>query len=377
MKFKIKAYNLQELGQRTNQEDSLFPALGKSMSDDRLFVLCDGMGGHEKGEVASATVCETLSRVILSAWHPGEVLSDELFLQALSAAYDALDAKDNGEERKMGTTLTFLCLHASGATVAHIGDSRIYQLRPASKNSPARIVFRTQDHSLVNDLVKIGEITEEEAKHHPQKNVITRAMQPCQEHRAKADIAHLTDILPGDYFYMCSDGMLEEASDENILNIITKPNATDEQKLEMLRNVTEENKDNHTAHLIHIDKVEGDASIASNEESHSPVKGIWITPDFNKPKKKRKVWPWIVGIAVIAVIAAAASFFMCRGKNCASELVGDSIKLAPAKVRPIEQKKDTLKKDTATSNVINKFVKPSQPKNEKRDKTNNPNEKTK
>lgn len=52
MKFKIKAYNLQELGQRTNQEDSLFPALGKSTSDDRLFVLCDGMGGHEKGEVA-------------------------------------------------------------------------------------------------------------------------------------------------------------------------------------------------------------------------------------------------------------------------------------------------------------------------------------
>ena len=375
MKFKIKAYNLQELGQRTNQEDSLFPALGRSTSDDRLFVLCDGMGGHEKGEVASATVCATLSRVILSAWHPGEVLSDELFLQALSAAYDALDAKDNGEERKMGTTLTFLCLHAGGATVAHIGDSRIYQLRPASKNSPARIVFRTQDHSLVNDLVKIGEITEEEAKHHPQKNVITRAMQPCQEHRAKADIAHLTDILPGDYFYMCSDGMLEEASDENILNIITKPNATDEQKLEMLRNVTEENNDNHTAHLIHIDGVEGvSATITSTS---SGVSGTWITPEFSKPKKKRKVWPWIVGIAVIAVIAAAASFFMCGGKNCASELVGDSIKSDTAKVRPIEQKKDTLKKDTATSNVINKFVKPSQPKNEKRDKTNNLNEKTK
>ncbi len=375
MKFKIKAYNLQELGQRTNQEDSLFPALGRSTSDDRLFVLCDGMGGYEKGEVASATVCATLSRVILSAWHPGEVLSDELFLQALSAAYDALDAKDNGEERKMGTTLTFLCLHAGGATVAHIGDSRIYQLRPASKNSPARIVFRTQDHSLVNDLVKIGEITEEEAKHHPQKNVITRAMQPCQEHRAKADIAHLTDILPGDYFYMCSDGMLEEASDENILNIITKPNATDEQKLEMLRNVSEENKDNHTAHLIHIDGVEGvSATITSTS---SGVSGTWITPEFSKPKKKRKVWPWIVGIAVIAVIAAAASFFMCGGKNCASELVGDSIKSDTAKVRPIEQKKDTLKKDTATSNVINKFVKPSQPKNEKRAKTNNPNEKTK
>ena len=226
MNFKIKAYNLQELGQRANQEDSIFPALGKLTPDDRLFILCDGMGGHEKGEVASATVCETISHVVLSAWHPGEALSDELFLQALSAAFDALDAKDNGEERKMGTTLTFLCLHANGATVAHIGDSRIYQLRPASDTTPAHVVFRTQDHSLVNDLVKIGEITEEEAKHHPQKNVITRAMQPCQEHRAKADIAHLTDIQPGDYFFMCSDGMLKQSTDDNILNIVTKPNVT-------------------------------------------------------------------------------------------------------------------------------------------------------
>lgn len=358
MKFKIKAYNLQELGQRTNQEDSLFPALGKSTSDDRLFVLCDGMGGHEKGEVASATVCETLSRVILSAWHPGEVLSDELFLQALSAAYDALDAKDNGEERKMGTTLTFLCLHASGATVAHIGDSRIYQLRPASKNSPARIVFRTQDHSLVNDLVKIGEITEEEAKHHPQKNVITRAMQPCQEHRAKADIAHLTDILPGDYFYMCSDGMLEEASDENILNIITKPNATDEQKLEMLRNVTEENKDNHTAHLIHIDKVERvSANIAPGTNPSSEINVAWVTPDFAKSKKKRKLWSWLLGILVVAV-AAIASFFLFGGKSETKEAAEpDSIvKANSGKALPTEHKQNATKKDTPMHHAVKPSV---------------------
>ena len=415
MKYKIKAYNLQELGQRPNQEDSLFPALGKSTPDDRLFVLCDGMGGHEKGEVASATVCETIRSTILSAWNPNEALRDELFLQALSAAYDALDAKDNGEERKMGTTLTFVCLHANGATVAHIGDSRVYQLRPASKKSPARIVFRTQDHSLVNDLVKIGEITEEEAKHHPQKNVITRAMQPCQEHRAKADIAHLTDIQPGDYFYMCSDGMLEEASDENILNIITKPNVTDEEKLEMLRQVTEDNKDNHTAHLIHIYKVEGKVAIISNEEASSSAKGTWITPEFDKPKKKRKAWPWIVGIAIIAILAAATSFFMCGGKNNTSELVGtDSIKSDSITVQPIEHKVDTVKKDTVVSqrqdavtegkplkdekgnkdklepakveqpvvkkdkekaDVVNKFVKPSQSTKEGKDKTTNPNEK--
>lgn len=331
MKFKIKAYSLQELGQRANQEDSLFPALGKSTPNDRLFVLCDGMGGHEKGEVASATVCETISRVILSTWHPDEALSDELFQQALGSVFDALDAKDNGEERKMGTTLTFLCLHAKGATVAHIGDSRIYQLRPASKNSPSQIVFRTQDHSLVNDLVKIGEITEEEAKHHPQKNVITRAMQPCQEHRAKADIVHLTDIKPGDYFFMCSDGMLEQSTDDNILNIITKPNATDKQKLEMLRNVTEENKDNHTAHLIYIDKVE--ESMASSEptdntssEQHAKIKGILIKPKFCKPNK-RKVLLGIISLVLVVIIVVAVSVFLCGGGNNSTDVPSaDSIK---------------------------------------------------
>ncbi len=344
MKFQIKAYNLQELGQRQNQEDSLFPALGKSTPADRLFILCDGMGGHEKGEVASSTVCEVMSNTILSLWNPSESLTDEIFQKALTAAYDALDAKDHGEERKMGTTLTFLCLHAEGATVAHIGDSRVYQLRPASNGSPARIVFRTQDHSLVNDLVKIGEITEEEAKHHPQKNVITRAMQPCQEHRAKADIAHLTDIQPGDYFYMCTDGMLEQSTDENILNILTKPNASDEQKLEMLRKVTEENKDNHTAQLILIDKVEGNVVTTPKEEPLPVVKGTWITPKFNKSKKKLKVLPLVLGVLLI-VAAAVASFFLSGRKSKTDSVAKpDHIKTSSVKPQQTEHIHGTTKK---------------------------------
>lgn len=362
MKFEIKAYNLQELGQRANQEDSLFPALGKVTSGDRLFVLCDGMGGHEKGEVASATVCEQISRTILSQWRADEPLSDDLFRQALAAAYDALDAKDDGAERKMGTTMTFLCLHAKGATVAHIGDSRVYQLRSASKHSPAHIVFHTRDHSLVNDLVKIGEITEEEALHHPQKNVITRAMQPCQEQRARADIAHLTDIQPGDYFYMCSDGMLEQSTDENILNIITKPNSTDEEKLEMLRSVTEENKDNHTAHIIHINKVERvSANIAPGTNPSSEINGAWVTPDLAKSKKKRKLWSWLLGVLVVAVIAIA-SFFLLGGKSETKEVAEpDSIiKANSGEALPTEHKQNATKKDKLTHHAVKpSFAKPT------------------
>ena len=309
MKFKLTPYNLQELGQRQNQEDSLFPGIGHQTANDRLFILCDGMGGHEKGEVASATVCETMSNCILSRWNPNEPLSDGLLQQAIEEAYDALDAKDNGEEKKMGTTMTFVCFHADGVTVAHIGDSRVYQLRPATKKEAARIVFKTRDHSLVNDLIDIGEITEEEAKNHPQKNVITRAMQPCQERRAKVSIAHLTDIQEGDYFYMCSDGMLEQSTDDNILNIITKKDAKNEQKVEMLRNVTEDNKDNHTAHLIYINKVEGKVPVAVATKPSMP-QGVWVTPQQEKPKNKKMIVLIAAGVALLVAIVAGVLFFM-------------------------------------------------------------------
>lgn len=325
MKFKLQPYSIHELGQRQNQEDSMFPAFGQSTTNDRLFILCDGMGGHEKGEVASATVCETMSNTILSRWNPNEPLSDELLRQAIEDAYDALDAKDNGEAKKMGTTMTFVCFHSEGVTVAHIGDSRVYQLRPNAyerwkddntvwsteiQYGVGGIMFKTQDHSLVNDLIKIGEITEEEAKNHPQKNVITRAMQPCQERRAKADIVHLTDVQEGDYFFMCSDGMLEEATDENLLFIITNPKKSDKEKVEMLRSVTEENKDNHTAHLIYINKVEGRVAPVEYVVSSETARGAFVAPTEHKPYKKF-ILPAICAALVLVIICLLLA--MCSG----------------------------------------------------------------
>lgn len=331
MKYKISPYTIHELGQRKNQEDSIFPAHGASTPNDRLFILCDGMGGHEKGEVASATVCEVMSDIIQTRWNPNEPLTDALLLEALEEAYNELDAKDNDEQKKMGTTLTLLCLHANGATVAHIGDSRVYQLRQGG------IVFKTRDHSLVNDLIRIGEITEEEAKNHPQKNVITRAMQPCQERRAKADIAHLTDIQPGDYFYLCSDGMLEQTTDENLLFIITKPDVSDEKKVEMLRNLTEENKDNHTAHLIHINKVEGKPGVAeaAQPSTASAPRGTFVTPN---PQRKHKGKKTIIFILCAIIIALLAFFFLhaFSTKSESEETTTDSVTIVEQPETPVQ-----------------------------------------
>ena len=265
MRYTLKAYSIQEYGQRKDaqgrphQEDSIFPLYGQQTDADRLFILCDGMGGHDAGEVASATVCEAMSQSVMASVPDSEALfTDTMLRKAVADAFSALDAKDNGAAKKMGTTMTFLKLHAGGATIAHMGDSRVYHIRPGKDADSTRILFETEDHSLVNDLVKVGELTPEEARHSPQKNIITRAMQPHMDRPPKADVYHTCDIQPGDYFYLCSDGMLEQMEDDNIRFNFSDMNGDDANKVQVLTNATIDNRDNHTALIIHILDVQGE-----------------------------------------------------------------------------------------------------------------------
>ena len=273
MKFKIfQPQAIHERGSRPNQEDSIFPALNTATVNDRLFILCDGMGGHESGEVASGTVCETMSSFINNNLGPDQVLDDALVEQAVDAAYAAVNAKDTAGMKKMGTTLTFLCLHKGGCTVAHIGDSRIYHLRPSTNE----ILYRSRDHSLVYDLFEVGEMTFDEMKTAKNKNVITRVIMANQERQSKADIVHITNIKPGDYFYLCSDGMLEQMEDQELLDIFAS-DRTDEQKRKMLVGQTIDNSDNHSAYIIRIESVEqevGDEALYEDEAAASAANKV-------------------------------------------------------------------------------------------------------
>ena len=265
MKYKLKVYSIWEYGQRKDsqgnphQEDCTYPMPNELKDTDRTFILCDGMGGHDAGEVASATVCQSMGNYIFKDSHDADgIFSDDILKEAITTAFSALDEKDNGVEKKMGTTMTFLKLHNDGATVAHMGDSRVYHIRPGKDGANTQILFVTEDHSLINDLIKAEELTKEEARHSKQRNVITRAMQPNMEYKPKTDIYHTSDIKVGDYFYMCSDGMLEQSDmeeGESIRNIFSDKIKSAERKVEILREVTKENRDNHTAIIIHIEDV--------------------------------------------------------------------------------------------------------------------------
>ena len=249
--MKIEIYQPQaiwELGQRDNQEDSIFPAFGKATDDDRLFILCDGMGGHEHGEVASQTVCKAMSDTLLSL--SKQSFTDDDLLYALQAAYRQLDCLDNSHLKKMGTTLCLLYFHKGGLTAAHIGDSRIYHIRPKEN----RILYQSRDHSLVYDLYQAGEISYDEMRTSTQKNIITRAIQPGEENRVRPAIVHIADIQPGDFFYICSDGMLEQMSNDELCRLLSA-DGSDEKKRKQLVAATSDNKDNHSAYLIHIKEV--------------------------------------------------------------------------------------------------------------------------
>lgn len=266
MKFTLhQPIAFQEFGARQNQEDSIFPSPELVNTDSRLFILCDGMGGHEHGEVASQAVCEAMSEYLNTHWSPNEQLTDDIFLGALEAAYELLDSRDTGGYKKMGTTLVFICFHRGGVFAAHIGDSRYYHLRPNAH----KLVYRSRDHSLVNQLYELGDLTKPQMHEYPKKNVLLRAMQPGADDRCRAEIVHIRDIRPGDVFYLCSDGMLEQTTDAKITDLFTNLSSyPDALKAQLIKD-TDKNHDNHSAIIIKVASViteENDTTYPDDEQ---------------------------------------------------------------------------------------------------------------
>ena len=253
--MKIEIYEplaLHEIGRRDNNEDSIFPAKGGAQKGDRLFLVCDGIGGNAKGEEASRIVCEAFHYKIDAAQAPSNptVIADALFY-----AEEKIDdfISENPTAKGMGTTLTLLHFHENGATIAHVGDSRVYHIRDRT------IRFVTNDHKWVNKLVLSGDLTPEEALHHPQRNVIDRAVQGRKSRPTHADVNQITDILAGDYFFLCTDGILEGIEEAELVNILAS-DLTDTEKLGKIEsNCLEKSMDNYSAYLVRIESATGNA----------------------------------------------------------------------------------------------------------------------
>jgi serine/threonine protein phosphatase PrpC len=180
---------------------------------ENLFVVADGMGGHQAGEIASAIAVETILATNFTT-----TIEVELS-QAIQKANDSIlgEVDQHPELSGMGTTVAVLVVQTEMICLAHVGDSRIYHY------AAGHLEQLTQDHSLVAELVKSGEISENEAKHHPQRNILTQAL------GSKGEIKIEFQTLarnPGDKFLLCSDGlsgMVDEASLAAILKLEQEP----------------------------------------------------------------------------------------------------------------------------------------------------------
>jgi protein phosphatase len=169
-----------------------------------VFAVADGMGGHNAGDVASKLAVESLRNRLR-----GRVATPTALQSAVQETNLTLLRRAQSDEAcsGMGTTLTLLWMAKDGALIGHVGDSRAYRYRDGMLRQC------TEDHSVVAELVRQGALTQEEARVHPYRNVITRALGTAGY--VEVDVVAL-DVAPGDRFLLCSDGLTGMVSDEHI-----------------------------------------------------------------------------------------------------------------------------------------------------------------
>ncbi len=295
--------SLHEIGQRNNNEDNIYPLKGEASLTDSLFLVCDGVGGAAKGEVASELACNTFASFFAKK---RDFVSTESEIQAailqVQTKMDDYLAIHGTSAKGMACTLTLLHLHQSGATIAHIGDSRVYHIRGKE------ILFQTQDHKLVNDLVKYGAITAEQALTHPQRNVITRALQAASVQDVEADVQLIDDIQAADYFFLCSDGILERITDDILVEILGRKTSNDAKMKAIFDLCQGYAKDNFSAYLVQIKEVNNALSVNNKTEdtlivSKKNAESIEISPTKAFPK-------WLFPLAIFAVVSISIGLWV-------------------------------------------------------------------
>lgn len=315
MTKKMISYNsFSEQGKRENNEDSIFPNDEFEPKTPLLFLVCDGVGGQAKGEIASDLVCTQIDSFFSSK---NISISDKTTIEeAVKFVEEKFDSNIvvQPETKGMASTMTLLHLHSKGATVAHIGDSRVYQFRKGE------ILFKTKDHSLVQELFDAKRITEEEMAIHSMRNRITRAIQGASVKPTEPSVALLTDLKEGDIFLLCSDGVLECFTDEQLKEVFSKSNSENTIAATLVSKCRTESNDNYSAYVIkleqaYIDSLENKAVEENIEninkeitEEQEVTEEQEIVPHSSVfTQKKIKIW---LIITLIIIFSSFLSFLL-------------------------------------------------------------------
>lgn len=208
----MEVYFQSDIGKRRKSNQD-YTATFTNQKNQLLALLADGMGGHQAGDIASRQAVEEIG----IAWEATTIDDSEKavqwFLQHIQQANQRIYEKGQSQPTLsgMGTTLEVVTLLDNHLALAHVGDSRIYLFREK------RLIALTEDHSLVNALLKSGEITQEMAENHPRKNIITRSL--GMPGSLEVDVA-IHKIEDHDQLLLCSDGLTNMVSEPKIAQIL-------------------------------------------------------------------------------------------------------------------------------------------------------------
>lgn len=208
----MKSYCITDVGQRrTTNQDFVFRSDEPVGNLPNLFIVADGMGGHRAGDYASHYTVETLIESVTGDEEKNPI---KIIRRAIEKANEKVLEKSLSDEglAGMGTTVVVATVIGHYLYVANVGDSRLYLITD-------KITQITKDHSLVEEMVRIGEINREQARNHPDKNIITRAIGIRRE--VKIDFFDMR-LEKGDLILMCSDGLSNMFEDDEIAKIIKK-----------------------------------------------------------------------------------------------------------------------------------------------------------
>ena len=236
---------------RTHNEDNFF-----LLPEENVYIVADGMGGHSSGEVASQIAVETLANFFIDTSRDREITwpcredktlnyDENRLVTGIKLANRRVfeTAQSDIRYRGMGTTIVSLVCGGTGAYLAHVGDSRAYVLRSQ------RLELLTEDHSLLNDYLKIHELSAEEIEQFPHKNVIVRAL--GMKDSVKVDIQKLHPKI-GELYLLCSDGLSGMVQPERMQDILLKHHGDLEKSCQTLINEANNNggADNITVVLV-------------------------------------------------------------------------------------------------------------------------------
>ena len=293
--FKLVAAGVTDVGRvRDGNEDDFLDQANRL----GLVAVADGMGGHRAGEVASATALEALRAGVAS----GEELRD-----AIEGANDAVLEKSESDQELhgMGTTLTAGMLGTDGQlVVGHVGDSRAYLVRDGE------LTQITNDHSLVEEMVRGGELTPEQAEVHPQRSIITRAL--GIDPQVDVDVYPL-ELQPGDRILFCSDGLTTMVRQDEMASILARePDPKRAAQLLVDAANAAGGEDNITAVIVEAVEIPEDEVAESAVPDHDTSEIPPVKPRRRRGRTLLRVLAWLLPILAVLSIAFLAVGWYAR-----------------------------------------------------------------